>query len=57
MNSRRAGGEVYIELFLEFDPAEKMSSVQTTIDRMKKSLESKIENSRVVVAPVSAPVA
>ncbi len=55
INSRRSGGNVYIELFLEFDGKRTMAAVQEAIHRIQSSLENKIQNSRVIVAPVTAP--
>ncbi|MFN0088283.1 MAG: cation diffusion facilitator family transporter [Blastocatellia bacterium] len=57
IRSRRSGSNVYIEIFMEFDGDERMSEVQARIDRMKASLEEKIQNSQVVIAPATGPVA
>lgn len=56
LRSRRAGKQVYIDLFLEFDGARPMGEVQKVIDRMKTSLEQKIHGSHVVIAPTTARV-
>lgn len=51
--SRRSGGDVYIELFLEFDGDLQMAEVQRRIDAIRASLEARIQNSRVLVVPTS----
>ncbi|MDX2032066.1 MAG: cation diffusion facilitator family transporter [Blastocatellia bacterium] len=56
IRSRRSGSNVYIEIFMEFDGDQRMSEVQALIDRMKASLEEKIQNSQVVIAPATGPV-
>jgi len=53
VRSRRSGGCVYIDIFLEFRGDLPMSGVQETIDRMKISLESKIPKSSVNIITVS----
>jgi divalent metal cation (Fe/Co/Zn/Cd) transporter len=53
VRSRRSGGNVYIELYLEFDGERKMRDVQEVINRIKTSLEGKIKGSFVTVAPSS----
>jgi cation diffusion facilitator family transporter len=49
--SRRSGNRVYIEIFLEFDGNRKMSEIQDIIDRMKTSIEKKIEGSTISIVP------
>jgi len=51
VRSRRSGNNVYIEIFLEFDGQQKMAEAQSTINRMKASLEQKIQNSEVAIVP------
>jgi ferrous-iron efflux pump FieF len=53
VRSRRSGSNVYIEIFLEFDGEKKMCDVQTTIDRIKASLEAEIPKSKVSIVPTS----
>ena len=53
ISSRRSGAKVYVEIFLTFDGERSLGSVQETIDRMRTSLEAKIQNSRVLIAPVT----
>ena len=47
VKSRRSGGCVYVDIFLEFHGDLQMCEVQDTIDRIKLSLESKIPKSTV----------
>jgi ferrous-iron efflux pump FieF len=54
VRSRRSGGDVYIEIFLEFDGNRKMGEVQQVIDQLKSDLEAKIQNSRVSIVPTTA---
>jgi ferrous-iron efflux pump FieF len=56
VRSRRSGTNVYIEIFLEFDGDRKMSEVQDTINRIRRSLEAHIPKSSVSVVPTDAPV-
>jgi cation diffusion facilitator family transporter len=56
VRSRRSGTNVYIEIFLEFDGDRKMSEVQDTINRIRRSLETNIPKSSVSVVPTDAPV-
>jgi cation diffusion facilitator family transporter len=51
VRSRRSGGSIYIEIFLEFAGTKTMSEVQAEINRMKKSLEEKIPGSSVNIIP------
>jgi ferrous-iron efflux pump FieF len=48
---RRSGTELYIDIFLEFDPARSMGEVQGVINRMKQGMESSIANSHVCIVP------
>jgi cation diffusion facilitator family transporter len=56
IRSRRSGTNVYIEIFLEFDGNRKMSEVQDTINRIRRSLETHIPKSSVSVVPTDMPV-
>jgi ferrous-iron efflux pump FieF len=56
VRSRRAGNNVYIELFLEFDPEQKTAVTQQVIDDMKSTLENKIPASHVMIAPTTTDV-
>jgi len=56
IRSRRSGANVYIEIFLEFDGDRKMADVQKVIDAIKRSLESKINGSQIVISPATADV-
>jgi len=56
VRSRRSGTNIYIEIFLEFDGDRKMSEVQDTINRIRRSLEAQIPRSAVSIVPTDAPV-
>lgn len=47
IKSRRSGGSVYVDIFLEFRGDLQMWEVQDTMDRMKMSLEMKLPKSHV----------
>ena len=47
IRSRRSGGSIYVDIFLEFQGDLPMWEVQDTMDRMKLSLETKIPKSHV----------
>ncbi len=53
LRSRRSGGNIYIEIFLEFDGEMKMCEVQEVIDRITRSLEANIPRSSVNIIPTS----
>lgn len=57
VRSRRSGNNIFIELFLEFDGSRAMKDVQESINKIKSSLEQKIQGSRVVIAPTTSPIA
>lgn len=57
VRSRRSGSIVYIELFLEFNPEQKMAEVQNSMDEMKVDLEKKIVGSRIMVVATNSPPA
>jgi ferrous-iron efflux pump FieF len=56
IRSRKTGGKVFIELFLEFDGDRRMGEVQQVIQSMRMALEGKIENSFVSVSISKEPV-
>ncbi len=56
IRSRRSGAEVYVEIFLEFDPEKRISEVQQAVDRLRKSIEEKIQGSRVTIAMTTEAV-
>ncbi|MGB7788213.1 cation diffusion facilitator family transporter [Methanoregula sp.] len=56
VRSRRSGTNVYIEIFLEFDGNRKMSDVQDTINRIRRSLEAHIPKSSVSIVPTDVSV-
>ncbi|MDD1687392.1 cation transporter, partial [Methanoregula sp.] len=49
VRSRRSGSRIYIEIFLGFDPEQKMGDVQDFAGSLKHSLEAKIAGSVVSV--------
>jgi cation diffusion facilitator family transporter len=51
VRSRRSGGNIYIEIFLEFEGTMQMCEVQDEINRMKKDLETKLPRSSVNIIP------
>ena len=56
VRSRRSGGDIYVEIFLEFDGEKKMAEIQNVINNMKNTLETKIKGSHVIISPSSSPV-
>jgi cation diffusion facilitator family transporter len=56
IRSRRSGGNIYIEIFMEFAPDRRMAEVQDVINQMKANLETKIQGSQVVIAPATKPL-
>lgn len=57
VRSRRSGGDVYIEIFLEFEGSKTMAEVQRTINELKAAIEGKIKGSHVVISPTTEPMA
>jgi ferrous-iron efflux pump FieF len=53
VRSRRSGTRIYVEIYLGFDPEQKMGEVQEFIEFLKGSLEAKIPGSVVNVVPTS----
>ncbi len=56
VRSRRTGGRVLIEIFLEFAPDQSVGEVHQVIESMRDSLQGKIENSFVSVSLSRKPV-
>lgn len=56
VRSRRTGGRVFIEIFLEFDADRRMGDVQQVVSALQQSLEGKIENSFVSISLATGPV-
>ncbi len=54
IRSRRSGGNIYVEVFLEFDGKKRMAEVQEVIDTMKTRLEQKIPDSKVAIVPTTS---
>jgi ferrous-iron efflux pump FieF len=53
VRSRRSGSNIYIELFLEFDPGWRMAEVQKGIDEIRAELENRIPGSQIAVIPTT----
>lgn len=56
IRSRRSGSQVFIEIFLGFDPEKKVGDVQQMMDTLRKRIEARIANSSVVVSMSQEPV-
>ncbi len=56
VRSRRSGNNIYIELYLEFDPNRRMAEVQKDIDEMKAELENRIPGSQIAIVPTTSPL-
>ncbi|HEY3274949.1 MAG TPA: cation diffusion facilitator family transporter [Methanocella sp.] len=56
VRSRQSGGMIFVEITLEFEAGRSMGDVQSVVDRMQRSLEAKIQNSRITIVPRSAAV-
>lgn len=56
IRSRRSGAQVYVEIFLEFDPEKKVGEVQAAIDKLRRSIEEKIQGSKVTIAMTTEEV-
>jgi cation diffusion facilitator family transporter len=54
LRSRRSGNNVYIELFLEFDPDWKMAEAQKNINDIKVELEKRIPTSQISIIPTTS---
>jgi cation diffusion facilitator family transporter len=50
IRSRRAGGGVFVEVFLEFDPSKTMGEVQQIAEAIRISIEKQIPDSQVAIA-------
>lgn len=55
IRSRKSGGTIFVEIFLEFESGRTIGDLQVVIDRMQRSLEGKIRNSRITIVPRAAP--
>lgn len=56
IRSRRSGAQVYVEIFLEFDPEKKIAEVQRVIDTLRRDIEAQLQGSRVTIALTTEPV-
>jgi ferrous-iron efflux pump FieF len=57
IRSRRSGAQVYVEIFLEFDPEKKVSEIQKVIDTIRHDIEQQLQGSSVTIALTTEPVA
>ena len=53
VRSRRSGTRIYIDIYLGFDPEQKVKDMQESIDSLKGSLETLIPGSVVCIIPTS----
>ena len=53
VRSRRSGARIYIDIYLGFDPEQKVKDMQESIDSLKGSLEALIPGSVVRIIPTS----
>lgn len=56
IRSRRSGAQVYVEIFLEFDPEKKVAEIQQAIDAIRRDIEDKLQGSSVTIALTTQPV-
>ena len=56
VRTRRSGGQVYVEVFLEFDGRKSMADVQRSIDLLTADLERNIPSSHIVICPRTSRV-
>ena len=54
VRSRRSGTRIYIDIYLGFDPEQKVGNMQENIGSLKRSLEALIPGSVVCIIPTSA---
>lgn len=57
IRSRRSGAQVYVEIFLEFDPEKKVAEIQRVIDSIRHDIERQLQGSSVTIALTTEPVA
>ena len=57
VRSRRSGPNVYVEIFLEFDPDLRMREVQSRIEAIRDDLESRVSGTQVLICPTSPSAA
>jgi ferrous-iron efflux pump FieF len=57
IRSRRSGAQVYVEIFLEFDPEKKVAEIQKVIDTIRHDIEQQLQGSSVTIALTTEPVA
>jgi divalent metal cation (Fe/Co/Zn/Cd) transporter len=54
IRSRKSGGTIFIEIVLEFENSRTIGDIQAVTDRMQRSLEGKVGNSRITIIPRAA---
>jgi divalent metal cation (Fe/Co/Zn/Cd) transporter len=55
VRSRRTGGRIFIEIFLEFDPQRSVGEIQAVAARLRQSIQEKIPHSAVSIALADGP--
>lgn len=53
VRSRRSGPNVYVEIFLEFEPELRMREVQSRIEAIRADLEERVASTQVLICPAS----
>jgi cation diffusion facilitator family transporter len=56
IRSRRSGAQVYVEIFLGFDPEKKVGDVQKAIDRIRRDIQGRIQGSEVAIVMTNETV-
>ena len=56
IRSRCSGAQVYVEIFLGFDPEKKVGEVQESIDRIRADIQGRIQGSDVAIVMTNEPV-
>ncbi len=56
IRSRRSGAQVYVEIFLGFDPEKKVGEVQEAIDRIRRDIQGRIQGSDVAIVMTNESV-
>lgn len=57
VRARRSGPNIYVEIFLEFNPNDLMGDVQKRIDALRADLEAQIPGTDVSIRPTASQVA
>jgi len=56
IRSRRVGHNIFIELFLEFEPTKPMREIQCIINELKSEIEKNVRNSEALIIPTQVDV-